>query len=227
MTKKKSASQFLTLNDNYERRFSANSDISHPDGENVLISSVSDNGSTMLSSLRPISGSLQTPFEQQAPCFFMSNFVIVPQHSSSRGYFDFVLPLIKSEPPDSPLSLSFQAVAFASLANRPACKGSGLMHQAIDGYSKALKVVNLALQNPALQKTDQTLASILLLSFFEVCRHPPLSRAFVLTIQTDDNIRTVEYSGMGISYRWCCTTYQDEREETTTDKSRLSYVPNH
>lgn len=84
-----------------------------------------------------------------------------------RGSFDYILPLIKTEPPTSALSLSFQAVAMASLANRPNARGSPLMHSAIDQYAKALKVVNLALQNPVQQKTDQTLASILLLGFFE------------------------------------------------------------
>ncbi|CAD6455397.1 43c764f5-66bf-4e82-bdf5-7b8cae458007 [Sclerotinia trifoliorum] len=105
--------------------------------------------------------------EQQAPCYFMSNFVIIPQSGQMRGSFDWVLPLIKTEPSDSALSLSFQAVAMASLANRPSARGSKLMYSAIDQYAKALKVVNLALQNPVQQKTDQTLASILLLGFFE------------------------------------------------------------
>lgn len=105
--------------------------------------------------------------EQQAPCYFMSNFVIIPQSGQIRGSFDWVLPLIKSEPSDSALSLSFQAVAMASLANRPNARGSHLINSAIDQYAKALKGVNLALQNSAQQKTDQTLASILLLAFFE------------------------------------------------------------
>jgi hypothetical protein len=107
------------------------------------------------------------PIEQQAPCFFMTNFVIIPQNGMARGSFDWVLPLVKMESPNSPLSLSFQAVAMASLANRPNSRGSSLMHVAIDHYAKALKEVNLALQNPAQQKTDQTLAAILLLGFFE------------------------------------------------------------
>ncbi|ESZ96651.1 hypothetical protein SBOR_2961 [Sclerotinia borealis F-4128] len=105
--------------------------------------------------------------EQQAPCYFMSNFVIIPQSGQIRGSFDWVLPLIKTEPPASALSLSFQAVAMASLANKPNARGSNLMHSAIDQYAKALKVVNLALQNPVQQKSDQTLASIILLGFFE------------------------------------------------------------
>ena len=41
------------------------------------------------------------------------------------------------------------------------------MPQAIGLYAKALKQINLALQNPAQQKQDSTLAAILLLGFFE------------------------------------------------------------
>jgi len=42
--------------------------------------------------------------------------------------------------------------------------------RAIGEYSKALKGINLALQNPAQQKSDATLASIILMGFFEVSR---------------------------------------------------------
>jgi hypothetical protein len=42
------------------------------------------------------------------------------------------------------------------------------MLQAISQYAKALKAINLALQNPAQQKTDATLASIILMGLFEV-----------------------------------------------------------
>lgn len=41
------------------------------------------------------------------------------------------------------------------------------MPQAIGLYAKALKQINLALQNPTQQKQDSTLAAILLLGFFE------------------------------------------------------------
>lgn len=44
------------------------------------------------------------------------------------------------------------------------------MPQAVAQYTKALKATNLALQNPAQQKSDQTLAAILMLTFFEVRR---------------------------------------------------------
>ncbi|PVH87857.1 hypothetical protein DL98DRAFT_648778 [Cadophora sp. DSE1049] len=112
-------------------------------------------------------GALSIPLEQQAPCFFVSNFVIAPR-LETRGYFDFLLPMLKSESANSHLSLAFSAVAMASLANRPNTRGQRMLFsQAIGQYTKALKATNLALQTPAHQKTDATLAAILMLGFFE------------------------------------------------------------
>ena len=113
-------------------------------------------------------GAMTIPIEQQAPCFFMANYVLIPRNEHGRGYFDFLVPMMKTEQPDSALSQSFRAVAMASIANRPSTRGSGLMAQAIGQYAKALKSTNLALQDPSRQKDDQTLASILMLGFFEV-----------------------------------------------------------
>ncbi|PQE14424.1 negative acting factor protein [Rutstroemia sp. NJR-2017a BBW] len=159
---------------NAERKFSIISSTGHSDDDDDANSPVKmdlvrvENGSDpSISEGFMLQHGFSNPIEQQAPCFFMTNFVIIPQNGMARGSFDWVLPLVKMESPNSPLSLSFQAVAMASLANRPNSRGSSLMHVAIDHYAKALKEVNLALQNPAQQKTDQTLAAILLLGFFE------------------------------------------------------------
>ncbi|TAQ84730.1 hypothetical protein B7494_g6961 [Chlorociboria aeruginascens] len=111
---------------------------------------------------------LVVPVDQQAPCYFLSNYVITPRSSTTRGYFDFIIPIIKSEGPDSHFSVAFQAVSMASLANRPNIRGrSNIMRVARSQYMKALKTVNLALQSPVDQKSDQTLAAIIMLGFFE------------------------------------------------------------
>ncbi|KAH8661651.1 hypothetical protein BGZ60DRAFT_90277 [Tricladium varicosporioides] len=133
------------------------------DGSMSLITPTSDPGSMSIS---PVA--LNIPIEQQAPCFFMSNYVLSPSEGSFRGYFEFLQPLIKNEGPDTQLSLAFSAVSMASLANRPNSRNRReLSHIAVAQYSKALKATNLALQNPAQQKTDQTLAAILMLGFYE------------------------------------------------------------
>lgn len=139
------------------------------DGSSSLITPTSDAWSTS-----PTVQQLIVPIEDQAPCFFVSNFVRPPRETGSRGTFEFLLPMIKTERPDSHLSIAFSAVALASLANRPNTRGSGLMVRAMSQYTKALKGINAALQNPTQQKSDSTLASIILMGFFEVCESPRL-----------------------------------------------------
>lgn len=110
---------------------------------------------------------LKVPVDEQAPCYFMSNYVIAPRFAA-RGYFDFLTPMLKTESADSPIALAFSAVALASLAGRPVGRGTRWFGDSCLQYTKALKAVNLALQNPAQQKADSTLAAIIMLSFFEV-----------------------------------------------------------
>lgn len=118
---------------------------------------------------------LMIPVEEQAPCFFLSNYVLAPNRNEAttqRGYFEFLGPLIKGEGPESQLALAFSAVSMASLANRPSSKHRADLRQlAIAQYAKALKATNLALQNPATQKSDQTLAAVLMLGFYEVSHY--------------------------------------------------------
>lgn len=112
---------------------------------------------------------MPTSAEEQAPCYFVSSYVVGTEHAA-RGHFDFLLPMMKNESPDSHLSIAFSAVSMASLANRPNSRSRRLYNQAVYQYARALKATNLALQDPALQKSDQTLASILMLGFYEVSR---------------------------------------------------------
>jgi len=142
----------------------------HPGVSSTMASSSDDSQALMstnsLMSLLP-SEVLSVPIDQQAPCFFMSSYVLTENHTS-RGYFDFLIPMMKVEKPDSHLAIAFSAVAMAALANRPNSRGTGLTQKAIGQYSKALKAINIALQDPVLQKSDQTLAAILMLGFYEV-----------------------------------------------------------
>lgn len=109
---------------------------------------------------------LVIPLETRAANFFLSNFVLLPAVGTNRARLDYVLPLIKSEPARSPLQCAFAAVSMASLANRPHAKS--LLASANGLYSIALRQVNNALRDPAVQKNDSTLASVLLLGLFEV-----------------------------------------------------------
>jgi hypothetical protein len=114
-----------------------------------------------------VPGSVTLPLEIQAFHYFLSNYVLVPQLGTTRGHLSYILPLLKGEPGGTQLSTSFTAVALASFGNRPGA--SRLLQRARREYTRALNYVNKSLQNPATQKSNQTLASILLLGLYEVC----------------------------------------------------------
>lgn len=112
-----------------------------------------------------ICAQISTPIDQQATCFFLANFVLLPAQHTMRGYFDFILPLLKGKP-DPSLSMAFTAVATASLGTRPNSKA--LLPQADLCYVKALTKITATLRDARTASSDSTLAAVLLLSFFEV-----------------------------------------------------------
>jgi hypothetical protein len=61
---------------------------------------------------------LSTPIDEQAACFFLSNFVLIPEEGTMRGYLDFLIPLLKKPKPDPSFILAFTAVGFAALGSR-------------------------------------------------------------------------------------------------------------
>ncbi|TVY81600.1 hypothetical protein LSUE1_G003560 [Lachnellula suecica] len=116
---------------------------------------------------------LSTPIDQQAACFFLANFVLLPAKNTMRGYLDFLLPHLRKANPDSCLSAAFTAVAMASLGTRPNSKS--LLPQADLCYVKALNEINLALKDPKMASSDSGLGAVLLLSFFEQITAPRLN----------------------------------------------------
>lgn len=109
---------------------------------------------------------LSFPIEQVATFFFFANFVSVPQNGDSKGFLDYMIPLANSEQSDKHLALAFSAATLAALGNQP--NGKALLMKAQEQYNRAIRHVNEALRNPAEQKSDQTLAAVLLLGLFEV-----------------------------------------------------------
>ena len=114
----------------------------------------------------PIVQHLSTPIDQQATCFFLSNFVLTPPEGTMRGFFDFLIPILKRPTPEQSFVLAFVAVGFAALGARPNSKS--LLPKADYFYVKALKHINVALQHPKRSMDDSILAAVLLLSIFEV-----------------------------------------------------------
>jgi hypothetical protein len=108
----------------------ANTALSH--SRNTSVSSLAEldaNGNDGPSSMVPfqqkhpfITAHMITPIDQQAACYFLSNFVLVPETGTMRGYLDFVLPLMKTNKPSRSLVQAFSAVAFAALGTRPNSK---------------------------------------------------------------------------------------------------------
>jgi hypothetical protein len=121
---------------------------------------------TRVNQLDLISLHLPTPIDQQAMCFFITNFVLIPGQETMRGHLDWVIPLIQTEKPNSPFQLAFSAVSLAALGARPNAKA--LLPKANFHYVKALKQINSVLVDPKVVADDSTLASILLFTAFEV-----------------------------------------------------------
>ena len=83
---------------------------------------------------------------------------------------DFIIPAMKDEKsltsPKTSLSTAVMAVAMAAFGNRR--KYQLVLAKAAKQYARALQQVNEALQDPELALEDQTLATVLILSLFEV-----------------------------------------------------------
>jgi len=54
-----------------------------------------------------------TPLDERASCYFMANFVLIPHEDTTKGYLEFLVPLLKQSQ-ESHLILSFMAVALAA-----------------------------------------------------------------------------------------------------------------
>ncbi|TQN73104.1 Transcriptional regulatory protein moc3 [Colletotrichum shisoi] len=109
---------------------------------------------------------LQTPLDQQATCYFLANYVLAPPTGVGRGILTFVLPLLNMPSyQTSPLQSAFSAVSMAALAGRPHSRR--LSSMANLHYSKALEDLTRAMQDRVAVRQDTTLASAILLAFYE------------------------------------------------------------
>jgi hypothetical protein len=111
---------------------------------------------------------IDTPIEQRAACFLVSNFVL-PSKSDTRSYsFAFMGPFLGSTDEKGNLAYdaAFQAVALASLSSNPSYRN--LLPLAETKYVKALNELNLSLHDPKRALDDSTLASTLLMALYEL-----------------------------------------------------------
>lgn len=112
---------------------------------------------------------IQMSPDEQANCYFMSNFVLLGNETSSEGHLDYLIPLMEQEPQSSCLRHAFNACSYSALGNRVASNSFNFRQQALSELTKAIRGVNSALKDVKLVKQDSTLAAITLLGFFEVC----------------------------------------------------------
>ena len=110
----------------------------------------------------------QLPLEELASCHFISHYVLIPRQSytTTRGFLEFVLPLVTSDEVRPYFDHAFMACALASLNNRVGT-GNDFDKEALGQYTKALAAVSVALKDAEVIKRDDLLAAILLLGLFE------------------------------------------------------------
>ncbi|CAN8105008.1 unnamed protein product [Discula destructiva] len=118
-------------------------------------------------SFSSISKQLCIPTEQLASCHFFSNFILVPRQGCTRGFMDYLLPLMKNETSNGHLQHAFNACSLAHLGNRVKSDGESIPNQALSEYTKALTSTHTALMDPVKSQTDGTLAAVLLLGLYE------------------------------------------------------------
>lgn len=93
------------------------------------------------------------------------------EYGTKNGHLDYLVPLLRTETnPSSAFQLAYSACALAAMSNREKACGTDLVELAYLQHGRALKAVGHALSDPVLCKRDATLAAVLLLTFFEVCR---------------------------------------------------------
>ncbi|KAI1863636.1 hypothetical protein JX265_008853 [Neoarthrinium moseri] len=113
-----------------------------------------------------VTPALAIPSETRADCHFVANFILIPRQGSTRGFLDFLIPLLKQEGKDSHLQRAFNACSMALLNNCSGARNS-YADKALNEYTHALKGTNMALRDPEAQKADSTLAAVVLLGLFE------------------------------------------------------------
>lgn len=108
----------------------------------------------------------ETP-EQQAVNAFFANYVLIPRHPySKRGYLECLLPLYQNTRHDSLLSLATSAMALAIEGGSPSTQHYRQISRSY--FGKALVKTSRAIRDPVESVKDETLMSVLLLSFYEV-----------------------------------------------------------
>ncbi|KAL8708409.1 MAG: hypothetical protein Q9220_006699 [cf. Caloplaca sp. 1 TL-2023] len=110
--------------------------------------------------------SLHEPPEKQAIHLFFTDYVLIPRHPySKRGYLECLLPLYQNTRHDSLLSLATTATALVVEGGSPSTQHYRQLSRSF--FGKALVKTSRAIRDPVESVKDETLMSVLLLSFYE------------------------------------------------------------
>lgn len=123
----------------------------------------------------PVLPGLQTPLDEQATCFFLSNFVLSVSAGQNQCLFNFILKILeRHDIKDTPFPMAFTAVSLAALAGRP--NSRHLISKSRIYYSTALIQLKDVIKDKDEAKRDTSLATAILLSFYEVSQTTTLPR---------------------------------------------------
>jgi hypothetical protein len=144
--------------------------VAYVDVDDIQSSSASSDSSSPSSSEEDgtleIRGSLQPDSELESLCFFFANYVNIRRDPRTmRGFMETLLPLYSAAPRDSPLSLAITAVAMNMTIM---WKFKGADHALPRSfYTRAINRFQAALTDPVESQSDELLAAVLLLEFYD------------------------------------------------------------
>ena len=112
---------------------------------------------------------VQPSMEDRATCFFFRQYVSDDKARSSaplRGVLEFVLPLYRQSSTSGALPAVAAAIGLAGLSNQGMSTNSRAVAASL--HTKAIRQLAAAVADPIENKTDQTLAAIMLMCVYEV-----------------------------------------------------------
>ncbi|KIW35049.1 uncharacterized protein PV07_01775 [Cladophialophora immunda] len=115
--------------------------------------------------------------EMESLGYFFTNYVNIPRDPSTNIFIEHILPIYLNTAPNSALAEAINAVAI----NITSMWMSRYVdsYRAREAYAKAVTILKSLLQDPVESKTDETLATVFMLDFYD-----SLNRRFVHFVDT-------------------------------------------
>ncbi len=157
-------------------RIRATKQASHDSNSKAVVVRRNDEGSSSSDCSSPesngdwISSPLPQDLEENSLCYFMTNYVMRRRHPEAcKGFMELLIPIYTTASSRSALSLATTATALYSTRypyRTPSA--NAVQARAIANYVDALRLINVAIQDPEEAKSDSLLMAVLLLGLYEV-----------------------------------------------------------